>query len=64
MTRERCENCNGKGHVMDGSSAFLMTLTVVWIPVLFFDKNDKQGMSRKECEHCDGTGYIYFEDED
>jgi DnaJ-class molecular chaperone len=53
-----CPNCNGKGHVMDGGMATLQAMTIVLIPTLFFERNDRNGTSRCDCSRCDGKGVI------
>lgn len=53
-----CPNCKGKGHVMDGGGALLACLSIFGLPLLLFDKNDKNGHTRCECEKCNGSGFI------
>jgi hypothetical protein len=53
-----CPNCKGKGHVMCGAVAFVSCLTVMMIPLIFFEKNDPNGITRISCGRCDGKGYV------
>ena len=55
-----CPNCKGKGHVLDGGGAFICCLSVVLIPFILFERNNKTGftLTRKVCGQCNGTGFI------
>jgi DnaJ-class molecular chaperone len=59
-----CPNCKGKGHVLDGEIALIMGMTIFYLPLLFFERNDKRGTSRKICSHCDGKGVIEQKNDD
>lgn len=53
-----CSNCNGKGHVLDGSLAALAVLSVGFIVPLILDRNNRHGLAREKCQNCKGTGKI------
>lgn len=50
-----CKNCNGKGHVLDGSTLLLPVFG--WL-LAAAERNNKEGFTRERCEHCNGKGYI------
>jgi DnaJ-class molecular chaperone len=47
-----CPNCHGKGHVMDGMAA------LIFLPLAWFERNDRRGITRDKCQTCDGKGFI------
>lgn len=53
-----CPNCHGKGHVMDGASALASCLSVVLIPLILFEANEPDGITRTKCDKCRGKGII------
>lgn len=54
--KEHCPSCQGKGHIMDGLYIMATVLSVVLIPLAFFERNDRRGLTRKVCPSCGGTG--------
>ncbi len=57
-SRILCPACQGKGHVLYGANSLLALISVVCIPLLFFERNDPGGYTRIECERCDGLGHV------
>lgn len=62
MRMIKCDNCEGKGHVLDGAAAFAAVASLYLIPLLFAEKNDQRGITREKCLICDGKGYRVVKD--
>ena len=50
-----CPSCKGKGHVMDIGGLFC---PIIGWAIMFFERNDPNGLSRDRCGQCKGKGYV------
>lgn len=64
--RELCRNCRGKGHVMDGKTAAILStcLPVIGLAITIAECWDEDGVTRRLCGTCGGAGFISFDDEE
>lgn len=51
-----CQRCNGKGHIVDPVGTLFMT--VIAIPLLVFEKDNPNGITRKKCPLCEGKKFL------
>ncbi len=53
-----CPSCKGTGGTTCVLGAMATILSVVYIPLLYMERNDPYGFTREPCRRCNGTGFI------
>lgn len=54
----KCPSCSGTGGKPFGLGVMACLLSVVYIPLIYCERNDSNGFTREPCNRCKGTGYI------